>query len=243
MGRREGRFEQADSGTLFLDEIGEISQATQVKLLRFLQEHEFERVGGNQTVKVDVRIVTATNRNLLERVRQGLFREDLYYRLNVVAVEMPSLRARPSDIPLLAAHFLERFAKENGKPISRFSDAALERLARYAWPGNVRELENAIERAVVVCRGSEIRPQDLAASIVPNVPDADGAPAIPGASMAAIERHAILKTLEHTGGSTSRAAEILGISARKIQYKLHEYQDGASVDAEEASADSERTPT
>jgi DNA-binding NtrC family response regulator len=240
--RREGRFEQADGGTLFLDEIGEISQATQVKLLRFLQEHEFERVGGNQTVKVDVRIVAATNRNLLERVRQGHFREDLYYRLNVVSVEMPPLRARPSDVPLLASYFLDRFAKENGKTIAQLSDAALERLTHYGWPGNVRELENAVERAVVVCRGNEIRPEDLSPSIVSSLPDANGAPPIPGASMAEIERHAILKTLEHTGGSTSRAADILGISARKIQYKLRDYQGGGTGDGDgaEEPGDSER---
>jgi DNA-binding NtrC family response regulator len=224
VGRREGRFEQADGGTLFLDEIGDISPATQVKLLRFLQEHEFERVGGNATVKVDVRIVAATHRNLLERVKQGLFREDLYYRLNVVSLEMPPLRARPSDIPLLATFFLEKYARENGKPVSGFSDAALDRLVKYDWPGNVRELENAVERAVVVCRASHIGVDDLAPSILPAAQGAAGAPAIPGASMDEIEKHAILKTLEHTGGSTSRAAEILGISPRKIQYKLREYQ-------------------
>jgi DNA-binding NtrC family response regulator len=240
VGRREGRFEQADGGTLFLDEIGEISSATQVKLLRFLQEHEFERVGGNQTVKVDVRIVAATNRNLLERVKQGLFREDLYYRLNVVSIEMPPLRARPSDIPLLGSFFLDKYARENGKTVTGFSDAALERLVGYAWPGNVRELENAIERAVVVCRGDQIRPEDLAPSIVPSAQPADGSPAIPGSTMADLERYAILKTLEHTGGSTSRAAEILGISARKIQYKLREYQEGTAAPEE---GDSERTPT
>src|SRR5579859_3689305 len=149
VGRREGRFEQADGGTLFLDEIGDISPAIQIKLLRFLQEHEFERVGGNQTVKVDVRVVAATNRNLMERVKQGQFREDLYYRLNVVALEMPSLRERTSDIPLLASFFLDRYARENGKTISGFTDGALERLSKYHWPGNVRELENAVERAVV----------------------------------------------------------------------------------------------
>jgi DNA-binding NtrC family response regulator len=240
VGRREGRFEQADGGTLFLDEIGEITPATQVKLLRFLQEHEFERVGGNQTVKVDVRIVAATNRNLLERVKQGLFREDLYYRLNVVSIEMPPLRARPSDIPLLGSYFLDKYTKENGKTVTGFTDAALERLVGYAWPGNVRELENAIERAVVVCRGDQVRPEDLAPSILPSSQLADGLPPIPGSTMADIERHAILKTLEHTGGSTSRAAEILGISARKIQYKLREYQEGNAPPDE---ADHERTPT
>ena len=224
--RRDGRFQQADGGTLFLDEIGEISPATQVKLLRFLQEHEFERVGGNQTVKVDVRVVAATNRDLLQRVRDGMFREDLYYRLNVVGIEMPSLRERPSDIPLLAAYFLERFAKENGKTIARFSDEALERLAGYAWPGNVRELENAVERAVVVCRGDAIRAEDLSPAIQSSKRPTDGAPAIPGATLSELERYAILKTLEHTGGSTTRASEILKISPRKIQYKLHEYETG-----------------
>jgi two-component system response regulator HydG len=223
--RRDGRFSQADGGTLFLDEIGEISPAVQVKLLRFLQEHEFERVGGNQTIKVDVRVIAATNRDLLKLVREGKFREDLYYRLNVVAIEMPPLRVRPGDVALLATHFLKKFSKENGKTITGFTDDALERLARYAWPGNVRELENAIERAVVISRGDVIRSEDLAlgggGAVEPVA--RDGYPPIPGASMAQLEKYALLKTLEHTGGSTSRAAEILGISARTIQYRLQEY--------------------
>ena len=224
--RRDGRFQQADGGTLFLDEIGEISPAVQVKLLRFLQEHEFERVGGNQTIKVDVRIITATHRNLLERVKQGLFREDLYYRLNVVAIEVPPLRQRPSDIGILAHHFLTRYAKENNKQIRTLTDDAMEKLLRYPWPGNVRELENAIERAVVICRGDAIRAEDLAISFLPggSTTKQDGYPPVPGSRLAEIERFAILKTLEHTGGSTSRAAEMLGISPRKIQYKLREYQ-------------------
>jgi len=223
VGRREGRFEQADGGTLFLDEIGEISPAIQVKLLRFLQEHEFERVGGNQTIKVDVRVITATNRNLLQRVKEGLFREDLYYRLNVVTIEMPPLRARPSDIPLLAAHFLGKYARENGKTIDGFSDEALARMANYAWPGNVRELENAIERAVVVCKKQRIGVEDFTSSIATAEKRTDGMPEVPGAKMDDLERYAILKTLEHTGGSTSRAAEILGISPRTIQYRLQQY--------------------
>jgi DNA-binding NtrC family response regulator len=223
VGRREGRFEQAHGGTLFLDEIGEIPPATQVKLLRFLQEHEFERVGGNQTVKVDVRIVAATNRDLLQRVKEGHFREDLYYRLNVVSIEMPSLRDRPSDIPLLASHFLGRYAKENGKAIDGFTDAALAQLANYNWPGNVRELENAIERAVVVCKKDRIDLADLTPAIATAARRTDGMPVIPGATMDELERYAILKTLEHTGGSTSRAAEILKISARTIQYRLQQY--------------------
>jgi DNA-binding NtrC family response regulator len=223
VGRREGRFEQADGGTIFLDEIGEISPATQVKLLRFLQEHEFERVGGNSTVKVDVRIVAATNRNLLQRVKDGHFREDLYYRLNVVSIEMPALRQRPSDIALLASHFLRKFVQENGKSIDGFTDEALAQLAAYDWPGNVRELENAIERAVVVCKKGRIGVEDLTAAILAAKPRTDGVPVIPGATMAELERYAILKTLEHTGGSTSRAAELLGVSPRTIQYRLQEY--------------------
>ncbi len=230
--RRDGRFQQADGGTIFLDEIGEISLAVQIKLLRFLQEHEFERVGGNQTIKVDVRIVAATNRNLRERIQQGLFREDLYYRLNVIALEIPPLRQRASDIGLLAHHFLTKFAQENGKTISSLSEAAMEKLLRYPWPGNVRELENAIERAVITCRGDSLRAEDLLIAIAPA--DARKAasdyPPVPGSSLAELERFAILKTLEHTGGSTSRAADILGISPRKIQYKLQAYQKGATLE-------------
>jgi DNA-binding NtrC family response regulator len=200
----------------------------QVKLLRFLQEHEFERVGSNQTIKVDVRIVAATNRNLRERIEQGLFREDLYYRLNVISIVMPPLRQRTSDIALLAQHFVAKYAAENHKTITGFTDEAMDKLLRYPWPGNVRELENAIERAVVICRGETLRPEDLAISPLPTdarKPTSDY-PQVPGASLAELERFAILKTLEHTGGSTSRAAQILGISPRKIQYKLHSYQTG-----------------
>jgi transcriptional regulator with GAF, ATPase, and Fis domain len=147
VGRREGRFKQADGGTLFLDEVSEIPLPTQVKLLRFLQEREFERVGGNETLKVDVRILAATNVDLAERVRQGQFREDLFYRLNVIRLEIPPLRERRTDIPLLAGFFLGRYAQENGKRIEGFSEEALQRLGAYAWPGNVRELEHAVERA------------------------------------------------------------------------------------------------
>jgi DNA-binding NtrC family response regulator len=222
--RRDGRFQQADGGTLFLDEIGEISPSVQVKLLRFLQEREFERVGGNQTIKVDVRIVAATNRDLAQRVKDGKFREDLYYRLNVVSIEVPPLRFRPTDIPILAMHFLRKYCVEDAKTVTSFSDEALERITRYAWPGNVRELENAIERAVVVCRTDEIQEGDLAPSVVAGAAASrDGLPAVPGATLAELERFAILRTLEHTGGSTSRAAEMLGISPRKIQYRLREY--------------------
>ncbi len=222
--RRDGRFQLADGGTLFLDEIGEISPSVQVKLLRFLQEREFERVGGSQTIQVDVRVIAATNRDLAGEVAKGNFREDLYYRLNVVSLEMPALRERKTDIPILANFFLQRFARENGKPIKGFSDGALESLVAYDWPGNVRELENAVERAVVMTNNDLVQQDALPTNVAPRM-GADGSPPIPGSTLEEIERFAILKTLEQTGGSTSRAADILGISVRKIQYKLHAYRE------------------
>jgi DNA-binding NtrC family response regulator len=228
-GRREGRFQQADGGTLFLDEIGEISPSTQIKLLRFLQEREFERVGGNQTIKVDLRIVAATNRDLRASVREGKFREDLFYRINVVSIDVPPLRDRDGDVALLATHFLHKYASQNQKRILGFTTEAMNRILHYPWPGNVRELENAIERAVVVCRDSEIRDENLPPTIRPPAkPAREASPPVPGSTLAEIERHAILATLEHTGGCTSRAAAILGISPRTIQYRLREYS-GATV--------------
>jgi DNA-binding NtrC family response regulator len=236
MTRRDGRFFQATGGTLFLDEIGEISPAVQVKLLRFLQEREFERVGGNQTISVDVRVIAATNRNLKEMIASGKFREDLYYRLNVINLEMPALRVRPSDIPLLASHFLRKYAAENAKKIGSFSGEAMERLTTYAWPGNVRELENVVERAVVLAQAGEITTADLPPHLVP-APGGQVGPQIPGATMDEIEHYAITKTLEATGGSTSRASEILNISIRKIQYKLHEYQSAPKSGRDAVSAE------
>jgi DNA-binding NtrC family response regulator len=224
MARKDGRFQLADGGTLFLDEIGEISPSIQVKLLRFLQEHEFERVGGNQTIRVDVRVIAATNRNLTEEVAKGRFREDLFYRLNVVSLEMPPLRDRRTDIPSLAKFFLDRYAKENAKSIEGFAPETLELLCAYDWPGNVRELENAIERAIVLTSGSQIESRSLPPNVRPRLTPA-GMPVIPGATLADIERYAILETLKSTGGSTSKAAEILGISVRTIQYRLHQYNE------------------
>ena len=218
--RHEGRFKLADGGTLFLDEIGEISPSIQVKLLRFLQERTFERVGGNETLKVDVRIIAATNRDLQAEVAGGRFREDLYYRLNVVNLEMPPLRARPSDLLPLATHFLLRFARENGKAVDGFAEDAIERIGAYRWPGNVRELENIMERAVVLCDGPKLTAKHLPAGV--------GASArtgvrVPGSTLQEIERHAILATLEACGGRTAQAAQMLDISIRTIQYRLHEY--------------------
>ncbi|HVK69024.1 MAG TPA: sigma-54 dependent transcriptional regulator [Polyangium sp.] len=227
VGRREGRFEQASGGTLFLDEVSEIPLATQVKLLRFLQERTIERVGGNETLKVDVRIIAATNKDLRQRISEGYFREDLYYRLNVVTLEIPPLRQRTSDIPELAAFFLGRYAEENGKRIEGFTDDALAALAAYAWPGNVRELENAVERAVVLCDSPRVERRHLPTSL--EVGGGEGAmPPIPGSTIYDLEKYAILRTLEACKGSTSKAATILGISPRKIQYKLHEYTSTVS---------------
>ncbi len=220
--RREGRFLQADGGTLLLDEIGEISPGVQIKLLRFLQEQTFERVGGNETLHVDVRVIAATNRDLEQLVQEGAFREDLYYRLAVVSIEMPPLRARGADIALLAMHFLRKFAGENDRHVFGITDEALELIKRYPWPGNVRELENAVERAVVVTRGPRLVPEDFGPHLALLAHKSYVMPTIPGCSIEELERYAILRTLEHTGGSTSQAAALLGISPRKIQYRLAE---------------------
>jgi two-component system NtrC family response regulator/two-component system response regulator HydG len=226
---RAGRFEAAEGGTLFLDEIGDISPTVQVKLLRFLEEREFERVGGNKTYKVDVRIVAATHRDLKKKLEDGSFREDLYYRLNVIEICIPPLRMRPGDIPLLAQHFLKKYADANGKEMEGMSDEVLALLLAHPWPGNVRELENAMERAVVLATAPNLCALHFPTlrKAAPEPPtSADGAPRvrIPGSTLALLEREAILRTLEAVEGSTSRAAEILDISPRKIQYKLKEYQ-------------------
>jgi two-component system, NtrC family, response regulator len=229
---RAGRFEAADGGTLFLDEIGDISPTVQVKLLRFLEQHEFERVGGNRTYKVDVRIVSATHQDLAKKVQDGSFREDLYYRLNVIELHIPPLRGRGSDIALLAQHFLKKYATANHKSARSISDDVLASMLRHPWPGNVRELENAIERAVVLSGDDEVLTRELFPTLrTPmEAPAASGSRtylggvSIPGSTFAEIEREAILRTLESMGGSTSRAAALLHISPRKIQYKVKEYQ-------------------
>ena len=232
---RAGRFEMADGGTLFLDEIGDVSPTVQVKLLRFLEEREFERVGGNRTYKVDVRIVCATHRDLKKKLEEGTFREDLYYRLNVIEIHIPPLRERGEDIPVLAHHFLKRYAVANGKDVRGISDEALALLLGHPWPGNVRELENAIERAVVLTSEPILTPDHFPTvrRIRSDVAPAGGndglGVAIPGSTFADIEREAILRTLEAVGGSTSRAASLLQISARKIQYKLKEYHEAGIV--------------
>jgi DNA-binding NtrC family response regulator len=232
-GMRQGRFEQADGGTLFLDEIGEISPSTQVKLLRFLQTREFERVGGNTTHSVDVRILAATNRDLEEEVRKGDFREDLYYRLNVINIEMPPLRVRRSDIPVLARHFIDKYARENNKDIQSVNPEVIEILESHDWPGNVRELENVIERAVVLSSNNSIEPTHLPSSLgtLGRLGSTFGDDIrIPGSTLADIERFAILETYADCGGNTRDTAEVLDISQRKVQYKLRDYRDEGFID-------------
>ena len=222
---RIGRFEEADGGSLFLDEIGELSQAVQVKLLRFLQEREFQRIGGNRTLNSDVRIISATNRDLERSVTEGTFREDLYYRLNVVSITIPPLRARKEDVPPLVDHFLKRCAAENGKDMEEISREAQDVLVKYDYPGNVRELENIIERAVVISRGPIVSMEDL-----PFAPPRDGSREqdIPRGgglkeSLESLEYRMIRDAMEETGHHQTKAAELLGISERMLRYKLKKY--------------------
>jgi len=232
MVRHEGRFMHAKGGTLFLDEIGSYPLATQVRLLRFLQTRRFERVGGNDTLSVDVRLIAATNRDLKTEVAERRFREDLFYRLNVVRIRLPPLRDRRSDVPALAEVFLRRFAAENERRLDGFSREALDRLVGHSWPGNVRELEHAVEHAVVMAQGRRVMPHDLPEAVVRPPPDPLEV-AIPGSTLAEIERAAILKSLMAVGGSATRAAAMLGISKSKIYYRLRDYGwDGSRPDGE-----------
>ncbi len=220
--RRRGRFELADGGTLFLDEIGEIDPALQVKILRVLEERRFERVGGSETIDVDVRLVAATNRDLKKMVAEGTFREDLFYRLDVVTVQMPPLRERAGDIPLLAQHFVTTFARENGKALDGITPDALQALVEHDWPGNVRELRNVIERMVVLSRGDRLTLRDLP----PALREGAGAASLPrgGAlSIEATEKQLIVRALKAHDGNVTRAAEDLGISRRTLHRKLNEY--------------------
>jgi len=222
--RHDGRFLQADGGTLFLDEIGEIPTHVQVKLLRVLQEGEVERLGG-RTVKVDLRLVAATNQDLKAAVREGRFREDLYYRLNVIAVPIPPLRDRREDVPLLAEHFLQLYAERNGRRLGGFSKAAAEAMARYDWPGNVRELENTVERAVVLSRGTAIDVDDLPPEVrsgTSALGDGKSLTFAVGTPLDEIERRVIHATLAHTGGDKRVCAQLLGIATRTIYRRLEE---------------------
>lgn len=223
--RRIGRFEQAQGGTLFLDEIGEIDAAMQVKLLRFLGERTFERVGSNKTLTADVRLVAATNKNLEELVKTGTFREDLFFRLRVVEILLPPLRERKGDIPLLAQRFLREFAEENKKSVNEFTADALEMLMNYSWPGNVRELRTAIEHAVVLCRGERISARDLPPSVRARpVPPGDSGPAAEkGLTVRDAEKQLIERALKETNGNRTLAAEKIGMSRRTFHRKLHVY--------------------
>jgi len=234
--RKEGKFRQADGGSLFLDEVSEMSVGMQVKLLRVIQEREFTRVGGEEVIRVDVRLIAATNRDLLREVGAGRFREDLFYRLNVVTLFVPPLRERQEDIPLLAQEFLVRFAEKNRKSIKGFTPQAMDRLLRHPWPGNVRELMNAVERGVVLSRGEYLDEAEL--SLLTPSPGAPvtsggeeaaretttGESATPGSpSLEAVERETILRTLDGAGGNKSEAARRLGITRRTLHQKLRKY--------------------
>src|SRR5215471_4908847 len=223
--QRIGRFEQADGGTLFLDEIGDMSANTQAKILRVLQEHEFERLGGTRTLRTDVRVIAATNRNLPQMVANSQFREDLYYRLNVVSIDMPPLRERKDDIGALATFFLRRFAGELKKRVDGLSPDALKLLMRYNWPGNIRELENSIERAVLLAEGPIVNSSDLSlGELSTSAPSGDGSPVVKipptGIALEEIERQALIEALKMSNWVQKDAAELLNISPRVMNYKI-----------------------
>ena len=213
---KKGLFEEADRGTCFLDEIGNIGLAVQAKLLRVLQEHEIRRVGGTETIKIDVRMVAATNQTLEELVAEKKFREDLFYRLNVVSIHLPPLRERPEDIPLLAGHFLNKYAAQNNKPVCRISPEAMDVLTRYRWPGNVRELENVIERAATLSSTNLIIPEDLPRRLQMELSQAALSSLPSSLPLSELEKLYIQKVLEETGGNKKKAADILGIDRRTL---------------------------
>jgi DNA-binding NtrC family response regulator len=223
--QRRGRFELANGGSLFLDEVGEMNSHVQIKLLRVLETGKFERVGGEKTFESDVRIIAATNKDLEKEIKEGRFREDLYYRLNVINLKLPSLIERKEDIGLLIDNFLIKYSKKNRKNIKGLTPQSAKLLNNYDWPGNVRELENAIERAVVMARNEYVEPNDLPSNINVNTKKSRKETfRIPsGATMKEIEKKVIIETLQTTNGSKSKAAKILGISTRKIEYKIKEW--------------------
>jgi len=222
--KKIGRFELAHGGSLLLDEISEIHIDLQPKLLRALQEREIERVGGTETISVDVRIIATSNRNLEDAIEKHSFRQDLFYRLNVITIYVPPLRERKEDIPELANYFLKRFSKENGRNVDTISKKAMEHFMEYDWPGNVRELQNIIERAVVLAGDKKsLCLEDFEFLKIKNRSEHNISQVEPGITLAEIEKNIILKTLEHCGGNKTKAAEILGISVRTLRNKLHEY--------------------
>jgi Nif-specific regulatory protein len=223
-GTKKGRFEIAHGGTLFLDEIGELSPLTQVKLLRVLQEREFERVGGTESIKVNIRLVAATNKDLEKAIRAGDFREDLYHRLNVFTIFVPPLRERKSDILLLADHFLEKFSREHGKQVRRISTPAIDMLVSYHWPGNVRELANVIERAVVVCDANVVHGHHLP----PTLQTAEASGTTPTLTLQqtleAVERDVLQDALKSARGNRAKAARLLGATERVFNYRVRKYR-------------------
>lgn len=223
--RKQGRFQLAHKSSIFLDEVAEMAPTTQAKILRVLQEREFEPLGGTQTIKVDTRVIAATNKNLEDEIKQGRFREDLYYRLNVVNLEVPPLRERREDISLLADFFLKRYAEKNKRIIKGFTPRAMDLLMRYNWPGNVRELENVVERAVILARGEMVTPAEFPDILLQLDPEikATYVNLSPGRTLKDVEKDMIIRTLEETGGNRTHAAKILGISRRTLQLKLKEY--------------------
>ncbi|VFQ42871.1 sigma 54-interacting transcriptional regulator [Desulfoluna butyratoxydans] len=224
--RREGLFMQADGGTLFLDEIGETSAAMQAKLLRVIQEREFQRVGGEAVISVDVRIIAATHRDLAEEVKEGRFREDLFYRLNVVSLAIPPLRKRHGDIPLLVQHFADTYAEKNRKTVKGITPEAMDRLVRHPWPGNVRELENTMERAVILMCGEFISERELPMTLTAGnhpSPHNDIPPSMAGRPLAELEKEAIVATLRETGGNKSETARRLGINRKTLHLKIKAY--------------------
>jgi transcriptional regulator with PAS, ATPase and Fis domain len=213
-----GRFELAHGGTIFLDEIGEVSSPTQILLLRVLQDHRFERVGGEETLEVDVRVIAATNKNLMEEIRRGTFREDLYYRLNVIPIFVPPLRERKDDIPLLASHFLQKFSQEKGKEMNSISPEVLEILVAHSWPGNVRELENVIEYAIIIAKQEKILPKDLPQYLLQQA-----LPTIQIFSLQENEKNLIIKTLEETNWNKHLTAKRLKINRSTLYGKMKRY--------------------
>jgi two-component system response regulator HydG len=232
--RREGKFVQADGGSIFLDEVSEMSPAMQVKLLRVLQEREITRVGGREVIKIDVRVIAASNKDLKKEVREGRFREDLFYRLNVVTLALPPLRERPEDIPLMAQAFLRTFAQSNFKTIKGFTPQAMQKLAHYSWPGNVRELMNAVERAVVLSRTEMVGEDELVFTMADQTVSGDEPPeslnrpsaAAGNLSLEEVEKRRILEALETSGGNKSEAARRLGITRKTLRKKLEKYEAG-----------------
>lgn len=228
--QKKGLFEMADGGTVFLDEVGDMPAALQAKLLRFLEERRFRRVGGTREIGVDVRVIGATNRDLEKAIEQGQFRRDLMYRLNVVTIHLPPLRARGDDVRLLAQHFVDRFAKEFKKPVARLSDAVYQKLRGYGWPGNVRELRNVIERAVLLCRGETLTPDDIVLGRSENQPwewDIDHLALPPEGfdfdKLRRLECHLLQQALERTSNNQTQAARLLNLSRDRLRYRLQKH--------------------